>query len=242
MKKYQTAQTMGSDLSEYFEVHEKRFEILEETIKEIGLHKGDKVLDVGCFPPRIMEFGEDLGFEMYGVAYETEQVVGENIKVLDVVKEKLPWENHFFDLVIMTEVIEHIPYDPRLVLGEIRRVLKQGGMLILTTPNAARLQVIGELILGKPLGITLDQLKNTKPNDGSIYQRHNKEYIKAELEELLSEMGFKETEVHYSCFYPPTRRRVRNRNLWARVFNWLGYLPQLLVPRFKDSLFVQTRV
>jgi SAM-dependent methyltransferase len=51
----------------------------------------------------------------------------------------LPFADHAFDVVVYSEVVEHIPYaldEP--VLGEIARVLRPGGYLILTTwPNAA---------------------------------------------------------------------------------------------------------
>lgn len=45
----------------------------------------------------------------------------------------LPFEDATFDCVICTEVLEHCP-DPRLVLKEIRRMLKPGGRVYLTTP------------------------------------------------------------------------------------------------------------
>lgn len=46
----------------------------------------------------------------------------------------LPFGDETFDLAVSTEVLEHVP-DERLVLGEIARVLRPGGRLILTTPH-----------------------------------------------------------------------------------------------------------
>jgi len=48
----------------------------------------------------------------------------------------LPFKNHSFDMVIMTEVIEHLQ-KPNLGLQEVYRVLKLNGILILTVPNAS---------------------------------------------------------------------------------------------------------
>ncbi len=45
-----------------------------------------------------------------------------------------PLDEDSFDIVINTEVIEHIP-DPEILLAQMRRFLKKGGLLILTTPN-----------------------------------------------------------------------------------------------------------
>jgi SAM-dependent methyltransferase len=39
-----------------------------------------------------------------------------------------------FDTVVSCETVEHVP-DPRRALGELARVLKPGGRLLLTTPN-----------------------------------------------------------------------------------------------------------
>jgi ubiquinone/menaquinone biosynthesis C-methylase UbiE len=50
--------------------------------------------------------------------------------------EPLPFAENSFDLVFMTEVIEHL-LDPSRTLNEIRRVLRPNGYLILSTPNLA---------------------------------------------------------------------------------------------------------
>lgn len=45
----------------------------------------------------------------------------------------LPFSNAAFDVVLCTELLEHVP-DPEATLREIRRVLRDGGTLLLTTP------------------------------------------------------------------------------------------------------------
>lgn len=46
----------------------------------------------------------------------------------------LPFQNDLFDLIVSSEMIEHTPH-PEKTLGELCRVLKPAGTLILTTPN-----------------------------------------------------------------------------------------------------------
>ena len=46
----------------------------------------------------------------------------------------LPFRDGEFDAVIMTEVIEHID-DQHQVIAEVARVLKQGGLFIISAPN-----------------------------------------------------------------------------------------------------------
>ncbi len=50
--------------------------------------------------------------------------------------------------LVMGELIEHV-YDPRVLLGECRRVLRPGGVLVLTTPNLAGLQDRWRFLLGR---------------------------------------------------------------------------------------------
>ena len=53
---------------------------------------------------------------------------------IDFETDKLSFENESFEIVIFNAVIEHL-YNPNLVLSEIYRVLKKGGILITTAPN-----------------------------------------------------------------------------------------------------------
>jgi SAM-dependent methyltransferase len=45
---------------------------------------------------------------------------------------KIKWKSNYFDTVIATEVLEHL-YDPRKAVKEIKRILKPGGVCILST-------------------------------------------------------------------------------------------------------------
>ena len=54
-------------------------------------------------------------------------------KFLKAPAELLPFQSGFFDVVIATEIIEHLD-QPQKLLAEANRVLKSGGRLILTTP------------------------------------------------------------------------------------------------------------
>ncbi len=49
--------------------------------------------------------------------------------------DRLPWKDGAYDLVIMTEVIEHVCMHPQLVISEINRVTAADGLLVLSTPN-----------------------------------------------------------------------------------------------------------
>jgi SAM-dependent methyltransferase len=61
------------------------------------------------------------------------------LKQCDISRDPIPFDDETFDVVIMTEVLEHLVARHERVLGEIRRVMKNGGKLIFSVPNAATL-------------------------------------------------------------------------------------------------------
>lgn len=58
----------------------------------------------------------------------------QKVDVADLNHCSLPYDDNFFDAITFTEVIEHLE-DHRKILKEINRVLKQDGVLVVTTPN-----------------------------------------------------------------------------------------------------------
>ena len=76
--------------------------------------------------------GIDISMELMKGA----EKVADEIKECDLNQDVIPWPDGFFDVVVCSEVIEHIMDTDRL-LQEIHRVLSPTGTLILTTPNLA---------------------------------------------------------------------------------------------------------
>jgi SAM-dependent methyltransferase len=100
----------------------------------------------------------------------------------NIEKESFPFANEEFDVVLFCEIIEHLLMNPVGVLKEIKRVLKQNGTLILTTPNVSRLENVARMIAGVNI---YDPYSGYGP-----YGRHNREYNKHELYLLLDYLGF----------------------------------------------------
>ncbi len=102
--------------------------------------------------------------------------------------DTFPYEDGEFELVIFAEIIEHLLNDPCKVLREIKRVLKTNGTVIVTTPNVARLENVARIIGGSNI---YDPYSGYGP-----YGRHNREYNRHELDQLLRFEGFEPT----ACF------------------------------------------
>ncbi len=97
----------------------------------VKLCKG-KVLDVGCGCGQYMPL---LGEECVGIDYSIEGLkIVKSLKILSNV-EYLPFRDNYFDTVFASEVLEHVKDDVKAV-EEMKRVLKDDGLLIASTPNS----------------------------------------------------------------------------------------------------------
>jgi 2-polyprenyl-3-methyl-5-hydroxy-6-metoxy-1,4-benzoquinol methylase len=226
---------------EYWDIHQYRFEFLEQHIQSLQLPQGASVLDVGCYPPILFSFLKQQGYTTYGIASTHEQMESETVKVLNIEKEKFPWKNSSFNLVVFTEVIEHLPHNPVIPLKEMYRVLAPGGVLMITTPNAVKLHHRLNLLSGKSTSFPVEQLMTVQPDDGSLYHLHNREYTLDELVELLRLVGFEIAAQEHVCLYPPTREKVKQESPISQGIKWAGYLAQQTVDSFKDSLYILAR-
>jgi len=95
-------------------------------------------LDIGCATGNLVQRLLELGVDAYGVdisAYAiSRSPVKDRLKQVDIVSERLPFESNYFDLITMLEVIEHISNEEN-ILKEMRRVLKEDGIIYITTPT-----------------------------------------------------------------------------------------------------------
>lgn len=144
----------------------------------------------------------------YGEPGEAEETVsylppgaGERVEakykstLFNVERDEFPFSDHSFDVLMFCEILEHMLMDPVGALKQMHRVLKPGGVLILTTPNVARVDNVLRLVHGVNL---YDPYSGYGP-----YGRHNREYNNHELHRLLEFCGF-EVEAAMSADGHPT--------------------------------------
>ncbi len=92
-----------------------------------------KMLDVCCGRGEHMALFKQLGFDVYGVDKDDfAKEKGLNVKECEVGKDKIPFKDKFFDVVVMKSAIEHIG-NVYNAFEEISRVMKPGAKIIITT-------------------------------------------------------------------------------------------------------------
>jgi len=96
----------------------------------------------------------------------------------------IPAEDETFDYVLCSEVIEHMEQDPMFMMSEINRVLKPGGILLLTTPNILSSHAITKMLRGEDPYFYMQYRK------AGTLDRHNYEYSLNTISQVLKASGF----------------------------------------------------
>jgi len=179
-----------SDLSERYEQHHRErrdegdFVFVPERIPLIvgAVGRGKRVLDLGCrsgaLTRHFLEGNSVVGLDVDPAALEKAAALGIE-PVQANVEEPLPFEDASFDVVVAGELFEHLQF-PDALVGEIRRVLRPGGKLAGSVPNAFRVQSRLRFLRGSP------------PEDDPTHLRM---FSPTALRELLA--GFERIELHF---------------------------------------------
>jgi ubiquinone/menaquinone biosynthesis C-methylase UbiE len=144
---------------------------------------------------------------IYGVDVVDQQSIGLNFPNQKIGSfEDLDYPNSFFDAIYIGEVLEHT-WEPRKVILNCYRVLKNNGLLIVDTPNIYSLSrmvrycLTGEdIILGDP--------------DHKIF------YSRAIMENLFQSCGFNILDLKTELSFDTVRLKFKLPNLWT--FRFMG--------------------
>jgi ubiquinone/menaquinone biosynthesis C-methylase UbiE len=159
--------------------------------------RGGKLLDIGCgtYPYFLFhtQFREKYGLDQIVGSRVAAECVGNKPHLInfDIHRsEALPFNSQLFDVVTMLAVFEHV--EPRrlpTLLGEIYRVLKPGGVLIVTTPAVWTdylLKAMARIRLVSPVEIedhkdTYTHSKIARYFEASNFRRENSKFGYFEL-------------------------------------------------------------
>lgn len=135
-----------------------------------------RLLDVGCgWEARLLRsvegyIGSGVGIDFKAPLLKTHKLQTHAISLSD----KLPFDDHSFDVVTMLAVLEHLDH-PQAILGEIARVLRPGGGLILTVPSRAAKPVL-EFLAYRLRIVSAEEIRD-----------HKRYYNRTDLYDLIHE-------------------------------------------------------
>ncbi len=196
---------------EYFEYHQARYEYMANSVSKL-ISPGAEVLEMGSHYLHSSLILTKLGYKVYamdveafwkiphieqrGVRYGIEPIIENNLESLhsqEEVEEK-------YDLVLFTEILEHITFNPINFWRKVYRSSKDGGLIYISTPNSfalpSFLRAIKNLLTFKSIGLGVDQIFSNV-----TYGHHWKEYSAREIKYYFFKLSdaFKVTTRKYSC-------------------------------------------
>ncbi len=99
--------------------------------------KNGRLLDTGCGSGQYLYWMKQFGWDVAGVEISSVASEGANDLALNVFCGQLSdahFPDRYFDVVTMWQAIEHL-HDPKSVLDEVNRILKDDGLLLMGMPN-----------------------------------------------------------------------------------------------------------
>jgi SAM-dependent methyltransferase len=231
--------------------------VLTVDFNRLNIQPGYRILDIGCGSGRhtcaayryenVVAIGADISHVELAAAKERltlHERLGENgggawgLSMADI--KNLPFKENFFDLVICSEVLEHIAEDQNAAT-EIIRVLKPVHTLVVSVPRYLPERICWALS---------SEYANSKNGHVRIYRKNR-------LIALLENCGVRHWALHYAhslhtpywwlkCLAGPHREDVALVNHYHRFLSWdimkkpkwVGWMDRLLNLILGKSLVV----
>jgi len=120
-------------------------------------------------------------------------------KRCNLLEEDIPFPENEFDVIIFTEVFEHLVGSPQLIFNRIKMVLNNKGILVFSTPNIASHYNAVKLLLGKPiLAPVYEVFPEETQGNWAHGSGHWRKFTMGELLELLERYQFKVIKYKYT--------------------------------------------
>ncbi len=221
---------------DYYQIHCVRYEkTLRHIVHNLNSNQ-DTILDIGCYPTFLFDALQQQGMNVIGISSNHEPIKTKNIINLNIETDELPFAENSFDLILMFEVIEHILFHPRNILLKFKKILKPGGKLLISTPNAVHIKHRLQAVLGHSTTFSIDD-SPLLPNWENLYFRHNKEFTGIELKKVVADAGFTDIKIEYFNAYTPFREKSARDKLAIRLIKIIGWSLAELNPHLRDTIF-----
>jgi 2-polyprenyl-3-methyl-5-hydroxy-6-metoxy-1,4-benzoquinol methylase len=182
-------------LSDYARNHRHRLAADLRMLAEFT-RPDSKVLEFGSMPPLLTLAAREMGCDICGLDLAPERVTTApgtpdlDIRKTDFEREAVPFPDETFDVVLFNEVFEHLRIDLIRTMTEVRRVMKTGGTLLLSTPNLRSVRGLWQLLRrGNAAHIGADLYDEYAKLRLYGHMGHVREYTAHEVSRFLSRIG-----------------------------------------------------
>jgi SAM-dependent methyltransferase len=188
----------------YFRLHRHRFRAL---LTAIGQEPAQDVLEIGATPGQFTEILVTAGYRVTATDLFPEQRaalwqrLGVAVQLCNLDAQPLPYPDSSFDVVVFSEVIEHLTASPSHAVREMARVLRPGGRLIISTPNQhylkSRVRTLADVLLARPFEPFGDFQRSMRLAGAQRYYNHSRLYTMQELCWLLEEASLSVVQTRF---------------------------------------------
>lgn len=178
-----------------------------ELITGLDPQPGENILDLGCGDGFYLYLlsNLDIKLKLTGSDYEATNFasVRRNLKENNIrlvrgdLMGKLPFKDNTFDKIVMAEVAEHLPDDVK-GFKEIKRILKPGGIICLSVPNA------NYPLFWDPVNWILEHQFRTHIKQGFLagfWFNHIRLYTPQQLKKNVQKSGLKVEEIKTTTWW-----------------------------------------
>jgi 2-polyprenyl-3-methyl-5-hydroxy-6-metoxy-1,4-benzoquinol methylase len=196
-----------------------RLRLLEPLVKA----SSPRLLDAGCATGVFLEVARDAGWAVEGLdisAYAVEQATQRGFGVRRGTLPDPSIPSGSFDVITLWDVIEHVP-DPAAIVAECHRLLRPGGVIAMSTPDAGSLPA--RILKGKWLGF--------RSIDEHLYF-----FSRATMEAMLARAGFRVARFHDVGKYLTLPRLIERMRFYSRMAALMLRAVDRFLPRLSISV------
>lgn len=163
------------------------------------------ILDVGAIPPLLVTALQQEGFRVEGLDIDPSRFasiidkLGLTIRACNVETGRIPYDDNSVDLMILNEIFEHLRINLIATFAELRRVMKPGGIILMSTPNGLAMHSMVRMLRRGMIGPSI-HFEYAKLNRVG-HMGHVREYAVNEVLEFLGQMNFEVDEIIHRARY-----------------------------------------
>jgi SAM-dependent methyltransferase len=198
---------LGDWHDSYITNHINRIAFDLEIVKD-NTSVGDKILEYGSVPPILTTALNRLNYSVSGIDIAPERYGsylskrGIEVQKCNVETEVLPERSNTYDVVLFFEIFEHLRINPIFTMKEARRVLKPGGVLMLSTPNLKSYEgLINFFFRNRCYSCTGDIYSEFDKLEKIGHMGHVREYTTKEITDFLHHLRFEIVRIAYRGSY-----------------------------------------